>query len=91
MGGAKPGGGGTLLPVEFAYWAELNLLALLGPEIEPSRRRVPRGTRLDAPIRFAKDIARRLGEVPRMVAVALVGSWARGRGHPDSDVALRVY
>ncbi len=46
---------------------------------------------MDAPIRFAKDIARRLGEMPRMAAVALGGSWARGQGDPDSEVDLRVY
>jgi len=46
---------------------------------------------LDAPIRFAKDIARRLGEMPGMAAVAHGGSWARGQGDPDSEVGLRVY
>ncbi len=46
---------------------------------------------MDAPIRFAKDIARRLGEMPGMAAVAHGGSWARGQGDPDSEVGLRVY
>ena len=46
---------------------------------------------MDTTIRLAEDIARRLGEVPGVAAVALGGSWARGVAHPDSDVDLGVY
>ena len=42
-------------------------------------------------IRFAEDIAGRLGEVPGVAAVALGGSWARGEARPDSDVDLGLY
>lgn len=46
---------------------------------------------MDATIRFAEDIAGRLGEVPGVAAVALGGSWARGEACPDSDVDLGLY
>ena len=46
---------------------------------------------MDATIRFAEDIAGRLGEVPGVAAVALGGSWARGEARPDSDVDLGLY
>lgn len=46
---------------------------------------------MDPTIRFAEEIAGRLGEVPGVVAVALGGSWARGEAHPNSDVDLGVY
>lgn len=43
--------------------------------------------RVAAAVRSAQRLA---GQMPSIVAVALVGSWARGAGRPDSDVDLVV-
>jgi len=67
------------------------LLVLLGQGVEPGRQTALRKSGLDTTIRLAEDIARRLGEVPGVTAVALGGSWARGEAHLDSDVDLGVY
>ncbi len=46
---------------------------------------------MQAPVELARQIARRLGEIEGVVAVALGGSWARGEAHADSDVDLGIY
>jgi predicted nucleotidyltransferase len=71
--------------------AELYLLVLLGQGVEPGGQTALRESGLDANIRLAEDIARRLGGVPGVAAVALGGSRARGEAHPDSDIDLGVY
>ena len=40
---------------------------------------------------LAERVSARLGEKEGVVAVALVGSWARGEASPDSDVDLGIY
>jgi predicted nucleotidyltransferase len=44
-----------------------------------------------ATIELARRIAKRLGEIEGVVAVALGGSWAREEAHPGSDVDLGIY
>ena len=44
-----------------------------------------------ATVELARRIAKRLGEIEGIVAVALGGSWAREEAHPGSDVDLGIY
>ena len=46
---------------------------------------------MQATVKLAQRVARRLGKIDGVVAVALGGSWVRGGAHPGSDVDLGIY
>ena len=46
---------------------------------------------MQATVKLTQRVARRLGKIDGVVAVALGGSWARGGAHPGSDVDLGIY
>jgi predicted nucleotidyltransferase len=48
------------------------------------------GNRIE-PLSVAQNIAARLGEIERVAAVALGGSWARGAAGTSSDLDLAIY
>ncbi len=45
---------------------------------------------MQATVKLTQRVARRLGKIDGVVAVALGGSWARGGAHPGSDVDLGI-
>lgn len=43
------------------------------------------------PLSVAESVAARLGEIERVVAVTLGGSWARGTAGKNSDLDVGIY